>query len=269
MSWLEKMGLRKQPAPEERALYEFPHVVKIPLAEALTTVQSNVDAEKRIRNPFEIPIDKKTITLDDLKKWGSALPIECEGAHDGDGTLVLMTGGRRDTGTDWPDALVQPPPEGWRNRKLREEIGHVNKANKARAERQTRVRQPYIMHNHPFPIEEPEILVPSFGDLMASPFVKSDVDIIVTRGHVIFYKRIETEFGNMFYTIYKQAEGENDVREFLERSGVLQAVIPFTNSEKMTHVLDFMRGDSDWAETEKQIGKTYDYGSPRAKGKMV
>ena len=66
------------------------------------TIEENLvrNGADRIVEPFEIRIDKKSITVDDLKRF-TRLSIEMFLTHEADGGLVLNTGSRGSTAPDY------------------------------------------------------------------------------------------------------------------------------------------------------------------------
>jgi len=222
--------------------------------------------EDRIREPFDMIIDKSTITIENLRHW-STLPIEMLGTHLKDGRLVWSSGtgpSKTDpsvlgsTAYDWPDGaeddvLRSSPPLQKMKMKLFPHMNPLRRADTFSHER-SYLRQPYTIHNHPS--DDSDVKFPSPNDLLWSGHSGSDVDIILTPDSIVLFKapRLRKNETVAYQQDYMGKQGEDSAREYLAVNNIYYKEIKFGGNEKeLGYVISFLQGKKKWRQIKGKL----------------
>ncbi|MFZ2886848.1 MAG: hypothetical protein WA021_03445, partial [Minisyncoccia bacterium] len=167
------------------------HIAKT-LEEVVSLIESKANGhpERRVTEPFEAVIDRRTITVDSLRRY-AALPIECVLYNDHDHNLFIATGKPRAGTADYDgyDELLQAAMQDVTLPEIRthEYFAKVHNAFKDAADvfgENTVYSLWYTAHQHPNGQR-----VPSPADALSSQQKYNvDVEIIFTKDGLVFYR---------------------------------------------------------------------------------
>jgi hypothetical protein len=209
----------------------------------------------RITTPFEARIDKKSITESDLKRIGN-LPIEISLCHDKKG-LILSTGSKGSTRMDFGDyekVLFDEEKAtmshfGYLDDEIALKYWPLYAIQNARKNQFKRfeVEQDYVGHNHPN-----GSLSTSISDIYISGETESEIDWILTKDGIIFYKASPGQCDRLDSLVERNNEGIDVIEDskfckFVNDEGLIKKAVMFDTPE-MSNVVEFLQSNKTWPE---------------------